>query len=378
MSFLHELRQAARHQRVLMKHRPDRRIVRLALMGCWLLFFTTVFATIEGIKQGNLGTWVWWSGLVPGHLLVSLCITISFFSLFRLFERLAPQRWLDTITGWHDWRVGAFYSVFSAVCALIGLLIGLLMVDLVWVQHGLNELIVTRDFWAQFVLLTLGISAVSGLIYRARWKREALQARATEAQLRLLQGQIEPHFLFNTLANVQSLIDFDPERAKRLLEGFTDYLRASMQQLRRDESSVAQEFATLEAYLGLMRIRMGDRLRFHLDASAESAAALLPPLLVQPLVENAIHHGLDPKVEGGELSVRAMVADGELRIDVEDDGQGLDGPRRPGRSGNGVAVANIRERLAGRWGPRATLELTPRDGGGTRATLRLPLTQAKP
>ncbi len=126
----------------------------------------------------------------------------------------------------------------------------------------------------------------------------------------------------------------------------------------------------LQAYLGLMQLRMGERLRVRFVLPAELAGFELPPLLVQPLVENAIHHGLEPQIAGGEIVVSARRDGGVLRIDVDDDGQGLGTPKR--RGGNGVALDNIRERLKARWGLRATFELLPREGGGTRARICIP------
>lgn len=195
-----------------------------------------------------------------------------------------------------------------------------------------------------------------------------------------MQAQVEPHFLFNTLANVQSLIDFDPERAKQMLERFTDYLRASLGQLRGDSTTLAQEFGMLGAYLALMQLRMGERLKVELSLPAELGAIALPPLLAQPLVENAIHHGLEPKIAGGTVAVSARRVDGRLWIEVADDGQGLDGQRPGGqrRSGNGVALDNIRARLAARFGPGASLDLLPRDGGGTLARIQIPATALSP
>jgi signal transduction histidine kinase len=374
MSFVDQFKQAWRHQRVLMKHRPDPLHIRALIFLTWAVGMGLLFAVVDGLKDGDLLTRHWWLAQVPGHVLVGLCISLSFFGCFRSFERLASQRTLDTIMGWRDWRSATFFSSFSIGCSLLGLLPGLWLVDLIWVQHGLPDLVGNPVFWREFLMVSVVISIISGLIYRARWKRELLQARATEAQFKLLQGQIEPHFLFNTLANVQSLIDFDPDKAKLMLERFTDYLRASLQQLRRDETSVAQEFGLLEAYLGLMQIRMGGRLQFRFEAGPGTEAAALPPLLVQPLVENAIHHGLEPKIEGGELLVSARREGADLVIEVADSGQGLNGPKRPGRKGNGIAVENIRSRLQGRWGPRASLGLADRPGGGTCATLRLPFT----
>jgi hypothetical protein len=371
MTFTEEFAQALRHQRVLMKHRPDRLHMRLLVYLIWLVGFGFFFAAIHGLQSGRLGTWHWWRHAVPGHMLVSACVTACFFFAFRGFEKFAPQRWLDTIMGWRDWRSGLFFSLVSVLCSVVGVVIGLAVVDQVWLTNGLQKVLGEPGFWGQFLGLTVFISFVMGRRYRARWKQEALQARATEAQLKLLQGQIEPHFLFNTLANVQSLIDFDPQRAKLMLERFTDYLRASLGQLRNDRTTLAQEFAMLEAYLGLMQLRMGERLRVELSLPAELGGVELPPLLAQPLVENAIHHGLEPQVAGGTVAVSARRVDGRLWIEVADDGQGLDAPRR--RGGNGVALANIRERLAARFGANASLELLPRDGGGTLARIQLPL-----
>ncbi|MBW8843870.1 MAG: histidine kinase [Burkholderiales bacterium] len=370
MSFSQEFAQALRHQRVLMKHRPDRARFRLLIYLLWTLGFGSFFAVIAGVRRGDLGTGPWWREQVPGNLLVSTCVMVCFFTVFRSFEKLAPQRWLDTIMGWRDWRSGLFFSVSSIACALLGVIIGLWFVGRIWAVQNLPQMLGNLGFWRQFLLVSAVISLVLSWRYRARWKQESLQARVTEAQLKLLQGQIEPHFLFNTLANVQSLIDFDPERAKQMLERFTDYLRASLGQLRGDTTTLAQEFAMLDAYLALMQLRMGDRLRVRLDLPAELNGFPLPPLLVQPLVENAIHHGLEPKIAGGEIVVSARREAEGLCIDVDDDGQGLDGPKR--RGGNGVALDNIRARLTARWGLGATLALLPRDGGGTRARLRIP------
>ncbi|HEY1128605.1 MAG TPA: histidine kinase [Roseateles sp.] len=377
MTFTEEFAQALRHQRMLMKKRPDRRRIRALIYLMWFIGFGLLFATVNGVQSGRLGSAAWWRHDLPGHMLVSLCVTLSFFIGFRGFERLAPQRWLDTITGWRDWRSGLFFSSLSIACSLVGLIIGFAAVASIWSRQDLlNKLLAKPGFWAEFLLISVVVTLIVGLRYRARWKQEAMQARITEAQLKLLQGQIEPHFLFNTLANVQSLIDFDPHRAKLMLERFTDYLRASLGQLRGESTTLAQEFAMLEAYLGLMQLRMGERLRVELTLPAELGGIALPPLLAQPLVENAIHHGLEPQIAGGTVAVSARREDRRLYIEVADDGQGLDGPRR--RAGNGLALGNIRARLEARFGPGATLELLPREGGGTRACIQIPLPDDTP
>jgi Histidine kinase len=376
MTFTEEFAQALRNQRVLMKHRPDRLRIRLLIYLIWLLGFAALFSIGYGLKSGRIGSAHWWRTDVPAHLLISTCVTACFFFVFRGFEKLAPQRWLDAVLAWRDWRAGLFYTALSVGCSAVGLILGLAAVDGVWLTQITAPLLSKPSFWAEFLTISVVISFFIGLRYRARWKHEQLQARVTEAQLKLLQGQIEPHFLFNTLANVQSLIDFDPARAKLMLERFTDYLRASLGQLRGDSTTLAQEFAMLEAYLGLMQLRMGERLRVELNLPPELGGIELPPLLAQPLVENAIHHGLEPKIAGGTVSVSARRVGGQLCIEVADDGQGLNHPKR--RGGNGLALGNIRARLSARFGPAATLELLPREGEGTLARIQIPLPTTTP
>lgn len=201
-----------------------------------------------------------------------------------------------------------------------------------------------------------------------RLRRLEQESLATQAELRVLQAQIEPHFLFNTLATVIERIDSDPAIARSMLVSLTDLLRASLANTRRESIALGEELDLLRAYLGIMAARMGPRLRYSIDADADLLAARLPPLLLQPLVENAIRHGLEPKAAGGELNVRCTGGDGRLRIVVEDSGRGLGEPT----AGGGVGLANIRSRLAARYGDAASLELTTNAAGGISACLDLP------
>ncbi len=219
-----------------------------------------------------------------------------------------------------------------------------------------------------FLLFVLG---VNWAWWRSRLRQKALRQEASEAQLRLLQAQIEPHFLFNTLANVQSLMDVDAPRAKQMLEAFSEYLRAGLGQLRQVDSTLGVELDMARTYLELLQIRMQERLTFSIEASDEARAARLPTLLLQPLVENAIHHGLEPKIEGGRVVITAIVNGGRLEVRVADDGMGLDAPRRSLRAGTGMAVANLRARLQTRFGDQAALTLSPLPSG-TEASLNLP------
>jgi sensor histidine kinase YesM len=208
--------------------------------------------------------------------------------------------------------------------------------------------------------------------------------RANEAQLRLLQGQMEPHFLFNTLANVISLVDADAPRAKQMLQALTDYLRASLGALRHDDSTLLAELELARRYLQLMQTRMGERLRFEIEADDRVRDAALMPLVLQPLIENAVKHGLEPQVDGGTVRVIAtrLAIDGQdsLQVCIEDDGAGLAAaasrPRRRvagGADGNGIALANLRARLAARFGAAGRLTLDELETGrGTRACLIVP------
>ncbi|WP_312434854.1 sensor histidine kinase [Janthinobacterium sp.] len=205
-------------------------------------------------------------------------------------------------------------------------------------------------------------------------RAESVARQAMQAQLQLLQAQIEPHMLFNTLANLQGLISFDPDRAQLLLDQLIQYLRATLSSSRAGTTTLGQEFALMEAYLGLMAVRMGARLAYTLDLPDQLRDIKLPPMLLQPLVENAIQHGLEPKIEGGHISVRASVDGGTLTLTVADDGLGLDHPgqAKGSHKGTHLGVANIRERLQVMHGDAAGLSLDANTTGGATARLTLP------
>ncbi|MDE2607915.1 MAG: histidine kinase [Burkholderiales bacterium] len=192
---------------------------------------------------------------------------------------------------------------------------------------------------------------------------------ADEARLKLLETQLEPHMLFNTLANLRALIGVDPERAQHMLDHMIAYLRATLDASRATTHPLGSEFDRLRDYLELMAIRMGPRLAFTLELPPDLAGVPVPTLLLQPLVENSIQHGLEPKVEGGRITVRAAREGGQLVITVDDTGVGDGhGPS----SGNGFGLAQIRERLAALHGDEASLDFrTGPDGAHARITLPL-------
>ncbi|MBE0620367.1 MAG: histidine kinase [Burkholderiales bacterium] len=221
-----------------------------------------------------------------------------------------------------------------------------------------------------FLALTAG-AGLSGTFYF--WTREQLadnERVAAEARLKLLQAQIEPHFLFNTLANLQALIGSDPARAQAMLGHLDAYLRATLASTRKDHGTLAEEFALLRGYLEILAIRMGPRLSYTLDLPHALTAARVPPMLLQPLVENAIKHGLEPKINGGKLRVAASAEGKQLVLVVEDDGLGFGAAST---SGTGVGLEHVKERLAAVYGEAAKAEIGENAGGGVRIVLRMPL-----
>lgn len=339
--------------------------------GLFSLLLALVFALLWFISRAeSAAAWrdpALWLRIYGSNLGMTLIVCYLTQGLFLLAERLFSETWIRSLTGWRR-------SAFFAGIPLLGLGLGWPMGY--WTLSG--QLPSVREMSINAIvgslLLALVISLIFHVVWIARSREIAARMQATEAQLRLLQAQIEPHFLFNTLATVLSLVEAEPARAKAMLESFIDYLRSSLQQQRRTEATLDEELALAEAYLQLMRARMGERLHHEVHATPQARQFRLPPLLLQPLVENAIRHGLEPQVAGGTVRIEADVADGSLRLRVIDDGRGLDAPRRAGPRGAGVALANIRERLAARHGSAARLTLGPRPEGGrgTCAELRLP------
>jgi len=220
-------------------------------------------------------------------------------------------------------------------------------------------------------------------------RAEAAQRQALQAQLQLLQAQLEPHMLFNTLANLHALIDADPSRAQDMLARLITFLRATLSASQRTTHPLSEEFSRAGDYLALMQVRMGPRLRVSIELPLELVDMPVPPLLVQPLLENAIHHGLEPNRHGGELTLKATVVGEHLAITVHDTGRGLraakeakelPGPRetRAGASSrkvqHGFGLSCVRDRLQSIYGEQARLTLIDApEGPGTLATLELPL-----
>jgi len=206
----------------------------------------------------------------------------------------------------------------------------------------------------------------------AERQRDALRQRALEAQLRILQAQIEPHFLFNTLANLRQLYRLDAAGGEQMLDHLIGYLRCTMDELRAEASTVRRELDLASHYLALMKIRMGERLAYTFTVPDALLAHPVPPAMLISLVENAIKHGL-PDAAHGQVTLTAAVADGQLRLGVADNGAGLSSV-----GGSGVGLSNIRRRLEALYGQRAWLEVGAPESGGFVATIVMPLIEENP
>jgi signal transduction histidine kinase len=202
-------------------------------------------------------------------------------------------------------------------------------------------------------------------------ERESMQRQLSEAKMQMMQAQVEPHFLFNTLASVEHLIETDPPRASAMQRSLIKYLRAVLPQMRDSNliTNLGREADMVAAYLALLKMRMEERLTIDFDVPDGLRTAAFPPMMLQSMVENAIKHGLEGKPEGGTLQVRAEVAHNKLRVIVADDGLGFGA--KPS-DGTGLGLSNIRERLKLLHGSDGALNIEPNQPSGVIATIEVP------
>ncbi len=215
--------------------------------------------------------------------------------------------------------------------------------------------------------LSLRIEKLDAEVKQRRLNEIESEKRQLEAHLKLLQAQIEPHFLFNTLANVSSLIETEPALSRHLLERLIDWLRIALARARSDNTTMGDELDMLENYLQILKIRFGDRLNWKTNVSEEVRHASFPPMLLQPLVENAIRHGIEPKLGGGRLTISAENDEKKVTVRVHDDGAGFNAEGKPG-----AGLENVRARLRALYGMEGNLMLESNVEGGLTVTLEIP------
>lgn len=318
---------------------------------------------------------------------VTLAIGYTQHYVYKFFITMARRR-----PGWARWVMHP---------AFLGLV---LPVGGIYIGYSIGLAIVTRgavfrfnEGWREFVFASCIAVAIGWALWetveasrkreveaRERAELEASVARADReraqldreramAELKTLRAQVEPHFLYNTLSNVVSLIEREPKTAKHMTERLIGYLRHTLDASRREHATVGDELEIIADYLEILRIRMGERLCYSLEASAAVRALPLSPMLLQPLVENAIKHGLEPKIEGGNVTVSARVEEGALRIEVIDTGLGFGVATDTGGSGSGLA--NVRGRLKALYGDAAklTIDQLAEPATGTKISVLIPV-----
>lgn len=211
------------------------------------------------------------------------------------------------------------------------------------------------------------ITSTETLMQEENIKRLTSEKRAVETNLKLLQAQIEPHFLFNTLSNILSLLDTDLKKGKSMLLDLIRYLRTSLAKTREEVTTLGQEMEMIKAYLDIFKVRMEGRLHYKIDIPNNIKKLTFPPMLIQPLVENAIKHGIEPKVEGGAVTVRAKKNGDVMSVEIADTGTGL---YEDGEVGFGLS--NVRERLQSLYGDKGRLILKENHPSGFKAIIEVP------
>lgn len=325
----------------------------------------------------------------PGRTLTTVAMINAALFAFLLMQAAPPAAtaaitWVFAFAGmlgWHGalrlWRrpsrrVLAAWTFFGVIAVMLAALAGIR-----W--HELPRGSAPRGW----VLATAGVlTAVLALgwwfvaVYRAhqieaRLREQAEQARALAMAGQLAAAQIQPHFLYNALASLQHWVQVKDDRAAPLLTALTGFLRATLPLFNRPRLALGDEAQAVRAYLEVMRLRLGERLRYRLDIDSTAATAQVPPGLLLTLVENAVEHGVTPALAGAEVAVSARADGGRVELSVHDTGPGL----APGAA-DGVGLANSRSRLLQAFGTRATLSLENAAAGGCIARISFPLENA--
>lgn len=333
----------------------------------WAIFKLSVIFSILGgllhLFKPKLDLWI----LVAVANLIGWSLAVSLIGIWFNYRQLANR------------PIRLILNAFSGVC--FGLLGGTM----------LGALIRGKDIWTsivQDVPRVLAVAGVLGVIYAvlvgivAVWRnksyetittqlelaaeREKNARQTSESQLRLLRAQIEPHFLFNTLGAVQQLAEQGAPLAAQLTANLIVFLRASMSEMRSEAISLAEEFRLIQAYLEVMKVRMGARLEFDLRLPDVLQSIQIPSMILLTLVENAIKHGIEPALRGGRIEIRAEQCDAEVLIIVQDSGVGLSDTPQPG-----IGLQNVRDRLHLHYGAQATLSIAEAEQGGVIAEVRL-------
>lgn len=352
-------------------------------LGVWTLAFGfwTLLALSYTASNGI-------SEISEGHAAAWLRLAVWNLSNFYLWMALTPLvAWLGRL-GAADWR--RFWTLHLPCSLALALVQSVAMLAIFWWLCGPGHMPVTTftdylrvEFVYRFHLgwLTYWIllAALRGLETRRRLRDERLRSAELEtqlvqSQLQTLRMQLQPHFLFNTLNAISALALSDPMQARLMIARLSDFLRLTLEERHAQQVPLARELQLLDCYLGVQQVRFQDRLTVRMDVAADTARAAVPAMILQPLVENALRHGLLDKPGPGILHIATRRDGDELQLRVDDDGLGLPQPA----PSEGLGLGTTRARLRALFGEAARLELSRRPAGGTRAELRLPYAECAP
>jgi two-component system LytT family sensor kinase len=342
----------------------------VALIAAAIVVDLAMVAAYVHLSPGEIGrslapsfplsykNWLMWAALAPAIIL--------------LVHTMVAQRWF-----WGK-RIGASLALAGTLAlahAVIELELHRLDGGAGMAAHASQPFLAYHLFHGLLtfcVLYAVALLIESDRSAHERGLREVqLQEQVSRAQLHTLRMQLQPHFLFNTLNSVSALVEQDVRGGQRMLSRLSDFLRMTLASSGHQEVPLRDELKLLETYVEIERIRFGDRLRIVYDVAPEVQDALVPNLILQPLVENAIRHGIHPSLAGGTVTVRAYREADRLILEVADDGVGFNATAGHA-AGTGVGLANTRERLRQRYGAAAELQVTRRAPGGTAVIQRLP------
>ncbi len=341
-------------------------------------FFVTEFVTIcfvVFLTSSNFATGYGHRATFELNFLFSqwLCITVYGFVLVALRFSEKDNRSLRLL----------LFTIIILTGAILGTLLGAAFdfdrrdKDFLWI-------IIHPELFFQLVFLGISLGTIIGLSFHREekiliakahlqeeeLKRLANEKKIMETNLRILLSQIEPHFLFNTLTSAIGLLDSDLKRGKTMLLNLTHYLRISLAKSRRSNNSITKEIEMIEAYLQIFALRMGDRLQYTIDIQEGIDHLLIPTMLIQPLVENAIKHGLEPAIKGGAINIRIRTNENYVRIEVADTGPGFHK-----NSKLGVGLSNVKERIDILYSGAGRFVLDENQPSGLKAIIEIPYDQ---
>jgi signal transduction histidine kinase len=331
---------------------------RASVFGWRRVRFTLLLSVLLGILFSFR-----WGSLGIVRIAVLGLVGLLAFGLFEQWPRRLPgwlARWVLQVIG-----VGLAMPIGTLLFPVFG-------VEPSWEVQGLGLLVAPWVALAALVRQKDALARHQALAFDL--ERSELEREALDARLRLLQAQVAPHFLFNTLANVQALVDAGSPRASEVLRSLIAYLRAAVPRLDEPATTLGQELHLVRAYLELMHMRMPDRLQFSLHVDETALALQCPPMTLLTLVENAVRHGIDPSEEGGRIDIHVHRRDNRCVVRVSDTGTGL----QQGGNGLGTGLSTLRERLQLAFGADAELRLSAQRPSGVCAELDLPAREATP